>query len=27
LRQARLEMLDQYVHPYYWAAFVLVGKS
>ncbi len=29
LRQARLEMFGQaqYVHPYYWAAFVLVGKS
>ena len=29
LRQARLELLEQgrFVHPFYWAPFVLVGKS
>jgi CHAT domain-containing protein/predicted negative regulator of RcsB-dependent stress response len=27
LRLAMLELLDQYPHPYYWAPFILVGRS
>jgi CHAT domain-containing protein len=29
LRRAKLELIDRsrYSHPYYWAAFILVGRS